>query len=115
MRETRKLVAIAALALLVLANAGSINGQTVMGTVLGNVRDSHGAVIAGAAVTVKNVETGIERTATTNDQGEYNVPNVPVGLYRVTASKSGFKTEVRSGITVTVGASVAVNLDMDVG
>src|SRR5262249_21509119 len=89
--------------------------QTVMGTVLGTVRVSHGAVNQGAQITVRNTGTAIERTATTRDPGEYNVPNEPVGSYEVIASKSGFKTELRNGVTVTVGASISVNFDLDVG
>src|SRR6266849_7092347 len=94
---------------------GPIQAQTVMGTVLGSVRDSGGAAVPGAQVSLQNSGTGMERQSPTNDQGEYNATDLSVGTYRVTVSKQGFKTEVRNGITLTIGATVPVNVTLHVG
>ena len=57
--------------------------QAVTGTILGTVKDSTGAVLAGAKVTVTNEGTGFTRTVTTDAAGEYTVPQIPTGkLYR---------------------------------
>jgi len=115
MRSTRLLAIVGALGLLSLSTAQRANAQTVLGTVLGTVRDSQGAVIADAQVSIKNIGTGVVWSATTNDLGQYYVPNVAVGSYQVTASRTSFKTEMQTEVVVTVGASITVNFDLDIG
>ena len=60
------------------------------GSIVGTVRDASGAVIAGATVTVTNTATGIVNTATSQNSGDYEVPNLRVGDYNVTISHAGF-------------------------
>src|SRR5207247_4519461 len=74
----------------------------VTASITGVVRDVSGAVVPGAAVTVKHVETGTTRTAQTNEDGNYSVPSLPVGQYEVDVQKTAFKQQVRSGITLVV-------------
>ena len=81
----------------------------------GTVTDSTGAVIAGAQVTIKNTANNFTRELVTNRSGFYSAPNLSPGPYTVTASAKGFKSEVRTGLTLTVGADVEVNLTMAVG
>ncbi|MBI4442117.1 MAG: TonB-dependent receptor [Acidobacteria bacterium] len=85
------------------------------GTIAGTVSDSTGAVIPGASVTARNVETGLTRMLTTNERGRYTAPQIPVGTYEVTATAAGFQTSVRRGITLTVGAEAVVNFSMSLG
>src|SRR3989442_9149525 len=92
-----------------------VSAQVTTGTISGVVQDSSGAVIPGVSVTVKNVETGIARTATTDEGGRYTVPDLSLGNYEVDAQLPGFQTEVRSGITLTVGRSAVVNFALKVG
>ena len=66
-------------------------------------------------ISAKNVETGATRTAVADSSGAYQIVSVPAGTYDVEASVQGFKTSVRRGITVTVGASVPVNFELAVG
>src|ERR1035441_1179618 len=87
----------------------------VTASVVGTVQDTSGAVIPGAAVTVKNLETGTARTVTTDDRGYYRALSLAVGRYEVAAEKTGFKTQVRAGITLTVGQEAVVNLGLEVG
>src|SRR6516225_2961193 len=89
--------------------------QVTNGTILGVVQDSSGAVIPGVSVTVKNLNTGITRTATTDEGGRYTVPDLPLGSYEVEGQLAGFQTEVRTGITLTVGREAVVNLALKVG
>jgi hypothetical protein len=91
------------------------SSQTVGGVMLGTVTDQTGAVIAGVSVFIKNLGTGVVTNAKTNSAGFYTAPTLPPGNYEVTATSSGFRTEVHSGITLTVGASEVVNLQMRVG
>ena len=93
-----------AVATLLVAIAVSIptNAQTFRGTILGTVTDSSGAAVSGATVTVKNTGTGLLRTVTTDDDGNYSTPELPIGTYSVTVEKSGFKVGVVNGISVEV-------------
>ena len=68
------------------------------GTISGSCRDASGALIPGATVTVRNVDTGLTREVITGEQGRYSAPNLPVGPYEVQVSLTGFQTEIRKGI-----------------
>ena len=87
----------------------------VTASIVGTVQDTSGAVIPAVAVTVKNLETGAARTVTTEDQGYYRALSLPVGHYEISAAKTGFKTQVRTGIDLVVGQQAVVNLSMEVG
>src|SRR5690349_23774919 len=65
-------------------------GQLEKGAISGTVSDSSGAVVTGANITVSSAETGITRTATSNDQGFYTVTNLAPGTYTVKISGTGF-------------------------
>ena len=80
--------------------AGTLLAQTVSTQILGLVTDSSGAVVPGTVVTAKRVETGDVRTATSNDTGNYIFSLLDTGTYEVTCAASGFKTEVRRGVTL---------------
>ena len=103
-----------AFGVIVLAS-GRIYPQVVGGTLSGTVTDQSGAVIPNGQVSIKNVATGIMRDVTTDAAGFYMAPNLIPGAYEVTASAAGFATEVRTGITLTVGAQQVLNLSMQVG
>jgi hypothetical protein len=89
--------------------------QVVGGTLSGTITDPSAAVIPQAQVAIKNVATGVTRTAITNAEGFYTATNLLPGNYEVTVSAAGFNTEVRTGITLTVGAEQILNLTMQVG
>ncbi len=103
-----------AFVLVVLLNAISAFGQAT-GSISGTVADASGAAIAEAAVQVKNVGTGIARTVQSDDQGRYRAPELGIGDYEISASRMGFSTEVRTGITLTVGANPVVDFQLAVG
>jgi hypothetical protein len=113
--QTTKGVCVLGVALGVLLFSISLFSQVNTGTISGVVQDSSGAVISGATVTIKNVDTGIARALTTDVGGRYTAPNLPVGNYEVQAQQTGFRTEIRSGITLTVGREEVINLTLNVG
>jgi hypothetical protein len=92
-----------------------VHGQVVTGTILGTVRDQTGGILPGVTVTAKSLESGAVRTAPTDSAGAYQILNVPAGAYEVNAVLQGFQTAVRSPVTVTVGASAAVNFELALG
>ena len=95
-------------AALVLIAAPS-RAQIVGGSIGGAVTDASGAAIPGAVVVIRNQETGSERRLTTDGEGLYSAPSVPVGRYSVSVARDGFATQQRDGVAVTVGESVRVN------
>ncbi|HKR30372.1 MAG TPA: carboxypeptidase-like regulatory domain-containing protein [Terriglobales bacterium] len=99
--------------LLVLAiSASAQNANT--GTVFGVITDPSGAVIPSATVTLHDVATGQERTATTNEVGRYNFASVNPGNYSIKATGAGFRATA-SSVTVEVGKSFTVDLALTVG
>src|SRR5688500_12753799 len=85
------------------------------GELTGTITDTSDAVIANATVTVRNVRTGEERVAITNDDGQYVVNALPVGEYEVEISAPGFKKIKRGGIQLNVASRTAINLRLEVG
>jgi carboxypeptidase family protein/TonB-dependent receptor-like protein len=105
----------ALIALLALLNAATGFGQVVTGAILGRVTDTTGAVVPAATVQIQKVETGFSRTEHTDSEGRYVARNLPLGSYSVTVQQSGFQTQVRRGISLTVASEVVVNVELAVG
>jgi hypothetical protein len=84
------------------------------GEIKGTATDSTGAIVSGVTVTITNVQTGVNTVVTTNGAGIYDVPSVPVGLYKVAFSKTGFRNFVREGITLEI-QTIEVNGTLRVG
>src|SRR5947199_906362 len=93
----------------------AVSAQVTTATIAGVVQDASGAVIPGVSITIKNVETGVTRTATSDGGGRYTVPELTLGDYEVEAQLAGFQTEVRSGITATRGPMGGVDFALKVG
>jgi outer membrane receptor protein involved in Fe transport len=102
------------LAFVVLA-AASLVAQTFRGTILGTVTDPSGAVVTGAKVTAKNVNTGLERITQTSADGSYSIPELPIGTYTVTISQSGFQTASITNVAVDVAAEKRVDVALKTG
>src|SRR5512142_3068934 len=83
---------------MVVLSAATLAAQTFRGTILGTISDTSGAVISGAQVTVRNVDTGLTRTAQTSADGSYSVPELPIGTYQVNVAQKGFETFVAKGV-----------------
>ena len=95
--------------------AAQMHAQVAGARISGTVTDRTGAVIADAQVIIKNTSNDFVRELATNRSGFYSAPNLSLGPYAVTSSAKGFKSAVRSGLILTVGADVEVNLTMAVG
>ena len=90
-------------------------GQSFRGTIVGTVKDPTGAVLPGVEVTITNTGTSAARSVVSNETGDYAVPLLPPGNYSVTVSLPGFKTDVRSGITLQVDQVARVDVTLQVG
>ena len=77
---------------------GVCYGQESRGTIFGRVQDASGAVIAGAAVHALNLETNTGGSSATNHEGNYEIPLLLPGTYRVTAELTGFKKSVSNAV-----------------
>jgi hypothetical protein len=93
----------------------SMEAQTTLGTILGTVRDTSGSVVAGAKVTVVNVGTNVRETAFTNDNGYYEVPRLIAGVFQVSVEAPGFRTFEQTGVPLTAGGSVRVDVALELG
>ena len=89
--------------------------QAANGSIEGTVMDSSQGVLPGVTVTITNIETGNERSVTTNENGFYRALLLPLGRYRVVAELQGFKKADRSGITLQAGEVASVNVTLEVG
>src|SRR5437773_3043193 len=89
--------------------------QLPTGTILGVVKDSSGAVIPGASLTVTNIDTSLTRSGASTEDGSYRFPALRVGHYRLDVTKEGFSALTRTGITLEVGQEAAIDLVLEVG
>ena len=87
----------------------------VSGSLTGVITDTSGARIAAASISVTNLETGAARSSVTDDAGRYEVLALPVGEYKISASKTGFQEQTRGGIHLAVGQEAEVDLTLKVG
>jgi hypothetical protein len=95
--------------------AAPVMGQAVNATLLGTVADTSGGVVAGAKITITELKTGVVHSVTTNDSGNYEVPNLAPGQYQVAAEKEGFKKAVHSSVDVLVNTATRINLVLNPG
>jgi hypothetical protein len=89
--------------------------STTQGAIGGVVKDPKGAVVQGAAVTVKNEETNKEMTATSDDEGRFRVVQLDPGNYTVTVASSGFGNYTQSKVVVEVGRVTSIDVPLSVG
>ena len=83
--------------------------------VAGTVKDQSGAVLPGVEVSMTQAETGLMRSAVTNETGSYAMTNLPIGPYRFEASLPGFRTYAQTGIVLQVNANALINAVLEVG
>lgn len=103
-------------AVVVLGTASAIVAQTgPQGTFVGTVTDSTGAAVPSAKVTVLNTGTQFVSDVTTNAEGNYYVPYLNPGTYKITIAASGFKQYVRDGIDLRPGETPRFDVRLEVG
>ena len=94
---------------------GLLPAQGTGGRILGRVADPSGAVLARVKVTATNEATGVSRGAETNDSGDYSFPEIPVGVYTLSFELSGFKKDLRHGVTLELNQIITLNMTMQLG
>jgi hypothetical protein len=115
MRQVIRLAFALAVAVALCAVPSTAAAQAVSGTLLGNITDSSGGAVPGATITATETETGVGRTAVSNESGTYIFSSLVNGRYTVTAELQGFKKVVRQNIKVDVNTTIRVDMALEVG
>lgn len=105
-------LAIALAGLVGLAGAASAQTRSTSADISGVIYDQSKAVLPGALVTVTNAETGLVRTAVTDQEGRYALPALPPGTYRVVAELAGFAPQEREDVRLTLGAALDLSFTL---
>ena len=93
-----------------------LNGQTTaVAQVSGNVTDATGAAVANADVTMTELTKSASRSVKTDASGQYVLPNLPVGPYRLEVRANGFKDYIQTGIVLQVNNNIQINVPLQVG
>jgi hypothetical protein len=113
-------IAISGMIVLLFAFLASVStpaamAQTFRGSIQGTIMDSSGAAVPGAQVKVFSASTGLQRTLTANEQGEYVASELPLGTYSVTVEKKGFRTTTLTQIPVSVGSPTRADVKLAAG
>lgn len=111
----RRVIGVLAAVLLAGAVPAAAQSQATNGTIEGIVRDASGGVLPGVTVSVKNVDTGLERIVITNEAGAFRAPLLPLGGYAVRAELQGFKKFEQQGLSLSAGQTAVVNVTLSVG
>ena len=116
MFEKRRIFTIATVVLaLTLSVTGQAWAQGSTGTISGTTADQTGAVLPGVTVRATNSGTNLTREVLTNESGQFQLTFLPVGTYDVSAEFPGFRTEIRSGITVQTDQRATISFSLEVG
>jgi Carboxypeptidase regulatory-like domain/TonB dependent receptor-like, beta-barrel len=91
-----------------------VTAQTTA-SLVGRVLDQSNAIVPGATVSIRQVETRLQRSTTSDEQGRYTFATLPPGTYEIRAEVAGFKPVLRSGVTLAIGQPAVVDLTMTVG
>ncbi len=91
------------------------SAQVTTGEVTGRIADTQGKIVPGVNVTATNAGTGLVRSVTTNDAGEYTLAQLPPGTYTLSAELTGFRKSVAESLQVNVGSRLTLNFDLEIG
>ncbi len=100
---------------LLLAIPLAVMGQVTTATIVGTVTDPGGAIVPGAQVTARNLDTGLARTVTSSDEGTFRLEFLPVGKYSVEVTYTGFKKALVSDVVLQVNDTARVDVALNVG
>ena len=106
---------LALLVLSVLLVPAAAWAQVLYGSLVGNVTDPNGAVVTGAKVDLTNVATGDLTTATTDDRGAYSFSDLQAGVYKVTISRTSFKTTVKEDVRIEANKTFRFDAQLEIG
>lgn len=111
----RRVIGMLAAVLLTSAVSAAAQSQATNGTIEGIVRDTSGGVLPGVTLSVKNVDTGLERVVISNEAGAFRAPLLPLGGYAVRAELQGFKKFEQQGVSLSAGQTAVINITLAVG
>src|SRR5215472_19025171 len=92
-----------------------LSAQSDTGRILGNVADQTGAAVAGASVTITDLDRGTTRLLTTTQAGDYVAPNLVSGLYNVRVEAKGFRSSERAHVQVSVASDLEIDFTLQPG
>src|ERR1051325_1781096 len=111
-----RLVCFTLLLLSILGGSIPVRAQEITGSISGTVKDSSGAAVAGATVLVKDTDKNIVvRTLSTNSDGTYSAPLLPIGHYSISVEATGFKRYTKAGVELNVNDRLSVDAVLEVG
>jgi hypothetical protein len=113
--EMRRKLSLAVLALSLLNCAGRIYGQSANATITGIVQDPQGSSIAQGQIVAVQSDTGLSRQTTSGESGEYTIPDLPIGSYKVTVTAAGFKTSIVPNLVLQVNQTAQLNFKLELG
>jgi Carboxypeptidase regulatory-like domain len=96
-------------------NGAALAGQSERGTIRGAIVDATGAALARVAVVASNVDTGMNTSAVSNDEGLYSILDLPLGRYSVTFARDGFGSYVQHEVIVGVRAALRIDVTLQIG
>src|ERR1700740_2178133 len=99
----------------VLLGANQAAGQQATAQITGTIQDASHALVVGAKVTLKNSDTNIARTTTSNKDGNYLFTLIPIGTYELSVEQRGFNTYVRKGIKLEINQNAHLDIDLKIG
>ncbi len=106
---------LACLFLLSMMFVGAAQAQVTTGDITGRVADAQGNLVPNASVTARNKATGLSRTTTSNEDGNYTLVQLPAGTYEVSVEARGFSKALLKDMEVNVGATLTQNFDLKPG
>jgi Carboxypeptidase regulatory-like domain/TonB-dependent Receptor Plug Domain len=112
LRSVLRFIFVVSLNISAVACLSSFAVAQAMSSMSGTVTDPSGALVTGADVTVQSLDTGMERSATTDSSGQYHVMSLPASDYQVVVNKQGFSPSKRIGIHLVVGQDAEVNISL---
>jgi hypothetical protein len=110
-----KFILILLISALIPLSSPALHGQFENGTLVGTVRDTSGAVVQNAKVTVTNVDTGVDQIRETDDTGSYSLPSLRSGTYRIDIAKDGFAGATTENVVISVGTTRRVDIKLGAG
>jgi hypothetical protein len=113
--RVRKSAVLAFFPLLVAFLLTTATAQTNQGSIAGNVTDPSGALVSGAKITAKNVNTGATYETVSTSSGGYRLPNINIGTYNLTVSSQGFKSATLTGVVVQTATTAALDVKLQTG
>jgi hypothetical protein len=111
----RFLGALLCVVFLVLTPSSQLHAQSERARIIGTVLDAQGAVVPGATVTVTNAATGIATKTTSDAEGRYQAPELPIGTYKVKVEHEGFKTTETAAYTLEINQVLRLDVRLPIG